>query len=70
MPGHNGIHGFWFKKFTPIHDKLAIEMNRCLQEAGIPEWMTKRNNTYTQKDPQKGTALNNDLKRAYIWWGN
>ena len=31
-----------FKKFTPIHDRLAIEMNRCLEETDIPEWMTKR----------------------------
>ena len=28
-PGHDGIHGFWFKKFTSIHGRLALEMNRC-----------------------------------------
>ena len=28
---HDGIHGFWFKKFTSIHDRLAPEMNRYLQ---------------------------------------
>ena len=22
-PGHDGIHSFWFKKFTSIHDRLA-----------------------------------------------
>ena len=27
-PGHDGIHGFWFKKFTSIHDRLALDMNR------------------------------------------
>ena len=26
-PGHNRIHGLWFKKFTSIHDRLALEMN-------------------------------------------
>ena len=26
-PGHDGIHGFWFKKFTSIH-----EMNTCVQD--------------------------------------
>ena len=30
---HDRIHGFWFKKFTSIHDRLALEMNRCLQGA-------------------------------------
>ena len=39
--GHDGIHGFWLKKFTSIHDRLALEINRCLQRAYVPEWMTK-----------------------------
>ena len=30
-----------FKKFLSIHDRLAIEMNRCIQEADIAKWMTK-----------------------------
>ena len=28
-PGHDEIHGFWFKKFTSIHYRLALEMDRC-----------------------------------------
>ena len=36
-PGHDGIHGFWFKKFTSIHDRLSLEMNRCLQDAQVPD---------------------------------
>ena len=36
-PGHDGIHGFWFKKFTSIHDRLALEMNRCLLSEYVPE---------------------------------
>ena len=58
-PGHDGIHGFWFKKFTSIHSRLAQEMNRCLQGAQVPEWMTKGKTTLIQKDPSKGTAPNN-----------
>ena len=26
-PSHDGIHGFWFKKFTAINDRLAQEMD-------------------------------------------
>ena len=39
------MHGFWFKKFITTHDRLALEMNRYLQEAHIPEWMTKGRTT-------------------------
>ena len=59
MLGHDGIHGFWFKKFTPIHDRLAVKMNSCLPEADIPEWMTKGKTILIQKDPLKGTVPNN-----------
>ena len=42
-----------------IHDRLALEMNRCLQDVHVPEWMTKGKTTLIQKDPSKGTAPNN-----------
>ena len=59
MPSHDGIHGFWLKKkFTSIHGKLALEMNRCLQGAQVPDWMTKGKTTLTPKDPIKRTAPN------------
>ena len=59
MPGHDRIHVFWFKKFTSIHSRLAQEMNRCLQGAQVPYWITKGKTTLIQKDPSKGTAPNN-----------
>ena len=34
-------------------------MNRCLQEAHVSQWMTKRKTTLIQKDSLKGTAPNN-----------
>ena len=58
-PGHDGIHSYWFKKLTSIHDRLALEMNRCLQGEHIPKWMTKGETTLTQKDQSKGTTPNN-----------
>ena len=66
MPGHDGIHGFWFKKFTSIRGRLALEMNRCLQGAHIPDWMTKGKTTLIPKDPSKGTAPNNYRLITYL----
>ena len=48
-----------FKKFTSIYDRLALEMNRCLQGAQVPDQMTKGKTTLIQKDPSKGIAPNN-----------
>ena len=39
-PGHDGIHGFWFKKFSSIHDRLALVNNtrtRRIQKDPINE---------------------------------
>ena len=55
-PGHDRIHGFWLKNFASIHDRLALEMNKCLQTAHVPEWIAKEKTTLIQKDPNKGTA--------------
>ena len=38
--GHDGICGFWFKKLPSIHNRIALEMNKCLQGAHVLEWMT------------------------------
>ena len=58
-PGHDGIHGFWFKKFTSIHGRLSLEMNRCLQDVHVPESITKGKTTLIRKDPRKETVPNN-----------
>ena len=61
-PGHGGIYGFWFKKFTSIHDRLTLEMSRCLQGAHKPDWMTKGKTTLIQKDRSKGTYRQHDRR--------
>ena len=38
------------KKNTSIHYRLAIKMNRRLQETYITEWMTKEKAARIQKD--------------------
>ena len=57
MPGHDGIHGYWFKKFTSIYDRWATEMNRCLQETD--EWKKERPHWYKKtlkKEPSPTTT--------------
>ena len=60
IPGHDGVYGYWFEKFISIHDRLAIEMNRCQEETDIPEWLTKGKNIRIHKEPPKGIATTNN----------
>ena len=39
--------------------RLALEMNKCLRRAHVPEWMTKGRSTLIQENPNKGTTSNN-----------
>ena len=47
----------WFliQEINPNPNRLALEMNRCLQGAHVPKWITKGKTT---KDPSKGTVPN------------
>ena len=50
----------------PFMIRLALEMNRCLQEAQVTEWMTKGKTTLIQKDLLKGTTTNNSRNITYL----
>ena len=53
------IHGFWLQKFTTIHIRLALEINKYLRETHKPKRMTKGKTTPIQKYTRKGVAQNN-----------
>ena len=65
-PGHDGIHDIWFKKSNPIHDTLALDMNKCFQEVQVPDWLTKEKATLIQEDPSKGTAPNKYRPKTFL----
>ena len=66
-PGHDGIHSFWFKKFTYIHGRLALEMNRCLQGAQVPEWIDSKGPKQRNRSKQLKTdnLHTNDVENTY-----
>ena len=45
------LENYWFKRFTSLHDRLDIEMNRYIEEAGVHEQMTKGNVILIQIGP-------------------
>ena len=69
MSSHYDIHGFWFKKFPFIKDRLVLEL-RCLKEVNIPEWMTKGKIILIQKDHRNRTTPQNYRPIRYqpIMW--
>ena len=55
----DGLHAYWVKRFTSLHDLIAAEMNRCLVKSTVPRWMTKGKTYLIMKDPNKGVKPGN-----------
>ena len=53
------IHTYWLKKPTPLHERLAAQMNQLLISGTHPEWLTQSWTVLIMKDPQKGTRPSN-----------
>ena len=39
--GPDGIHNFWIKHLTNVHDQLASQIQHILDGGGIPKWLTE-----------------------------
>ena len=42
-----------------LHELIAKQMNKCLTESDVPQWMTKGKNYLIMKDPNKGVIPEN-----------
>ena len=58
-PGPDGIQGFWFKKFSSLHGRMATGLQECLDQGRVPKWMTLGRTSLFMKDPRKGRAADN-----------
>lgn len=59
-PGPNGVQGFWIKKLTSLHERIATQLNDLITNVKeVPLWMTTGKTVLCQKDPAKGNAVDN-----------
>ena len=59
-PGPHGVQGYWIKKLTSLHDRIAEQMNEMVySRVPIPAWMTTGRTVLCQKDPHKGNVVDN-----------
>ena len=59
-PGPDGVQGYWIKKLTALHDRIASQMNDMINNGvAVPNWMTYGKTYLCQKDQSKGNAVDN-----------
>ena len=39
IPGPGGVQGYWIKNLSNLHNSIALQLDRCLQENNLPKWM-------------------------------
>ena len=59
-PGPDGVQGFWLKNLVSLHDRIANQINDMINKGEtIPAWLTTGRTVLCQKDPQRGSAVDN-----------
>ena len=58
-PGHDGVQGFWYKRFTSLHERLVIHLSDILNSGSPLAWMTLRRTVLVPKDVTKGSTPSN-----------
>ena len=58
-PGPDNVQGYWLKNLTPLHDKLVVYLEECLDSGVVPDWLTKGRAVLIRKDKAKGNIASN-----------
>ena len=66
-PGKDGVQGYWLKNVTSLYPRIATQLNHILdRERPVPVWMTFGKTVLCQKDPAKGSAVDNYRPVSYL----
>ena len=55
----DNVQGYWLKNLTPLHEKLMVYLQDCLDSGVVPDWLTKGRTVLIQKDKAKGSIASN-----------
>ena len=58
-PGPDEVHSYWLKNFRAIHRRMAKQLQHCINNRQVPEWMFTGRMALVQKDKSKGNVANN-----------
>ena len=58
-PAPDNAQGYWLKNLTPLHDKLVMYLQECLDSGVVPGWLAKVRTVLIQKDKAKRKISSN-----------
>ena len=58
-PGPDCVQGYWLKNFKLLHERTTQQLQGCVRQKDVPEWMTTGRTALIQKDEEKGNIASN-----------
>ena len=58
-PGLANVQGYWLKNLIPLHDKLVVYLQDCLDPGVVPDRLTRERTLLIQNDKVKGNVASN-----------
>ena len=58
-PGPDALQGYWLKNFSSLKERIARQLNECLQQNSVSDWMTKGRTVLVMKDKDQGAIVIN-----------
>ena len=59
IPGPGGVQGYWIKNLSNLHNSIALQLDRCLQENNLPKWVVTGKSLLFIKVIQKRNLVSN-----------
>ena len=51
-PGPDLVQGFWPKNFSSLHERVRLQLKKCLDGEFVPSWLTRGRTSLLQKDKE------------------
>ena len=58
-PAPDLVQGFWLKSFSSLHERVSLQLKKCLDSGFVPSWLTRGRTSLLQKDKSKGNVASN-----------
>ena len=53
------VHGFWLRIVSSFHERVRLQLNKCLDSGLVPSWLLGGRTSLLQKDKSKGNIASN-----------
>ena len=58
-PDSDLVQGFWLKTFSSLHERVRLQLKKCLDSGFVPSWLARGKTSLLRKDKSKDNVASN-----------